>query len=290
MADEPLPERPSYFKAAFWNVYNVTSLAGIGAAALLTTQPWLLAMGVAAETLWLLFAPDNKRFQRAINAQYQKERQIQQLLMVRDQVQFLPSPSRDKAQTLQVRADEIKVECRKNPKLQGEFMGAQLDKLDGLVAEYVHLAVVANRCQAYLAKTDAKRLIRERDQWQAAVERARDDTSRGIAEQNKAVLEKRLAINQQLALFTEHADGQMSLIENTVSLLRDQVMTMATPEALTGQLDELVTSVEAIGDSVRDAEAVVSSQVALSDLATDPEELQTSEMSPERGRSTRVRN
>jgi len=38
----------------------------------------------------------------------------------------------------------------------------------------------------------------------------------------------------------------MNLIENSVRLLRDQVLTMASPEQLGDQLDDLITGVEAI--------------------------------------------
>lgn len=257
-------DRPNFLKAAFWNVYNITSLSGIAVAALATNEPWLLGIGLAAEALWLLLVPDNKRFQRAINATFQEERRLAQIKELLDQTQFLPSERREKVQAVQVRAAEVKQECLRNPRLQGDFMAVQLDRLDGLVASYANLAVTITRSEAYLARTDVKRMTSERGRWLRELE-TQDPAGNDIAQQNVTILDKRLAIYQQLEKFTERGIGQMSLIENTISLLRDQVMTMATPEALTGQLDELVTSVEAIGESVRDAEAVVSAQASLAE-------------------------
>jgi hypothetical protein len=48
----------------------------------------------------------------------------------------------------------------------------------------------------------------------------------------------------------------MHLIENTVRLLRDQALTMTSPDQLTEQLDDLMTGVEAVQQSARDAEAL----------------------------------
>ena len=49
----------------------------------------------------------------------------------------------------------------------------------------------------------------------------------------------------------------MNLIENSVRLLRDQALTMTSPDQLTEQLDDLLTGVDAVQQSVKDAEALI---------------------------------
>ena len=267
MPDQPM--RPSYLRVAFWNVYNVTSLAGIAAASLLTHEGWLLGMGLAAEALWLLLVPDNKRFQRAVNARFSAEQRLEAIRRTQEEARLLPSDERARVQNLGARAAEVKAECLRNPRLKSTFMDAQLDRLDELVAEYIHLAVTTVRCEGLLNRTDLRQLNRERDNWRKNMEAAPDDATKDIARQNMAVLEKRLAVNEELARFTMRARGQMSLIQNTISLMRDQVVTMATPETLTGQLDELVTSVEALRDATRDAEAIVGGVAPISSVVAD---------------------
>ena len=269
MEEQALSPRPNYLKAAFWNLYNVTSLSGVAATSVLTGQYWLLALGLAAEGLWLLFVPDNKRFRRAIDSQHLDALKLETIRRLQEQAASLPSALRGKVEALQARASEVKQECRRNPKLQGDFMASQLDRLDGLVAEYVHVAVTGQAAEVYLSRVDIGRLRSERERWRKGAEHAVDVAVKDIALQNGAILDKRLAIIDDLQRFTSRAAGQLSLIENTISLLRDQVVTMANPEALTGQLDEIVLSVQAIGESMRDAEAVVSSQPPLSELAPE---------------------
>ena len=61
-------ERIPYHRYAFRNLYNYTLLAGVGAAALLTGQWWMLIFGGAAEALWMLFAPDSRLRNRRCGA------------------------------------------------------------------------------------------------------------------------------------------------------------------------------------------------------------------------------
>jgi hypothetical protein len=49
----------------------------------------------------------------------------------------------------------------------------------------------------------------------------------------------------------------MNLIENSVRLLRDQALTMTSPDQLTEQLDDLLTGVDAVQASVKEAEALI---------------------------------
>jgi hypothetical protein len=176
----------------------------------------------------------------------------------------------------------VKSESLRNPRLPGDFMIEQLEKLDDVVAEYIHLAVTAHRCDAYLNRADTKQLNRERETWQRASEDTSDPAAHELAKQNVTVVEKRIAIVDEMARFIVRARAQMALIQHTVALLRDQVMTMATPEALSLQLDELVIRVEAVRDSVREVESVVSGQprVGESSVVAPPRVERTPEHQP----------
>lgn len=249
--------KPSYLRAAFWNVYNVTLLAGIGVAALATNEPWLLGVGVAAEALWLLFASDSKRLRRAVDAREAEQDRLQAVREMQEMAAQLPTDERRRVQQLGLRAAEIKSEVQRNRAIGGEFMQSQLDRLDALVGEFVHLSVTAHRCESYLARADAKQINRDREAQRKVVESSEDQETRRIARQNMEILEKRLATFDELGRFLARARGQMSLIENTLSLLRDQVVTMTTPDAMTSQLESLVASMEAIRDATRSVDAVV---------------------------------
>ena len=81
-----------------------------------------------------------------------------------------------------------------------------------------------------------------------------DPAVREIARKNQHVIEKRLETIEEIQKFLARARGQMNLIENTVRLLRDQVLTMTSPDQLGEQLDDLLTGVSAIQQSAKDNE------------------------------------
>ena len=54
------------------------------------------------------------------------------------------------------------------------------------------------------------------------------------------------------------ARGQLDLIENSFQLIADQIVTMQSPQELSGQLDELLDGVEAIRQTAQDTEKILS--------------------------------
>ena len=58
------PSEPPYAKYAFANPYNLSLLVGAGSAALLTGHWWVGLCAVAAEAVWMLFAPDSRLLQK----------------------------------------------------------------------------------------------------------------------------------------------------------------------------------------------------------------------------------
>jgi len=64
---------------------------------------------------------------------------------------------------------------------------------------------------------------------------------------------------QEIRRYLDVARGQLDLIENSFRLLADQIVTMQSPQELAGQLDELLTSVEAIKESADDTEKMLAS-------------------------------
>jgi hypothetical protein len=62
-----LDARPSYFKYAFANVYNLSLLGGAAAASLLTGDWAPAVVGAAVEALWLLVGADTAPFRRWVD-------------------------------------------------------------------------------------------------------------------------------------------------------------------------------------------------------------------------------
>lgn len=249
--------QPSYFKAAFANVYNLSAFGAVLAAAA-GTGDWALAgLGVAAEALWLLFSTQSDRFRRAVDAHEAQAEKLREQEALERRAAELPAAERVRLQALRMRVAELKAEARREPATAGDFMAAQLERLDGLVGDYLRLAITAQRARTYLDRTDARALNRDREAHRRMESGAADAEGRDLARQNREVLEKRLAVVDELQRFLERARAQMTLVENSVGLVRDQLAALKEPGGVGGELDRIVASVEALREATRSAERLV---------------------------------
>lgn len=256
-APPPLPEKPSYLKAAFANVYNLTALGSAMAAAALTGEYVLGAVALGVEALWLLWGPDFKPFKRAVDRMHREEKEKAEQARVQRLLELLPPREWDRAKALDQLRRDIKRDMEQNPSFQALLLQVELDKLSQLYADFVSLAHACTRAEAYLAGTDPRDVNRQIEVQRNLEKSLKDVTAQELARKNRQVLERRLITITEIQNFLARARGQMNLIENSVRLLRDQVLTMASPEQLGDQLDDLITGVEAIQESAKEHQAIL---------------------------------
>jgi hypothetical protein len=147
-----------------------------------------------------------------------------------------------------------------NPSFTNELLRGELAKTDRLVESFLDMAVTCARYEHYLASVDMSGLDRDRERWNGIVTNTRAEASQvDIARKNLAVIMKRFEKVQEIQRYLTVARGQLDLIENSFRLLADQIVTMQSPQELSGQLDELLTGVEAIRASTVDTERMLSS-------------------------------
>ena len=248
---------PSYLKAAFANVYNLTLLGGALSAAVLTGD-WLIAVGAGAlEALWLVLGPDLKPFQRAVRETERQEREKADRERVDKLMAELPEREWQRAKALDELRREIERDMANNPSFQAILLQSELDKLSQLHMSFVTLGYGCVRAETYLQAVDTRELDRQLAAQATLIEKAPDPSVRELARKNQEVLNKRLATIKDIQGFLARARGQMNLIENSVRLLRDQALTMTSPDQLTEQLDDLLTGVDAVQASVKEAEALI---------------------------------
>ncbi len=250
---------PGYLKAAFLNAYNLSLLAGAAATAAVTGD-WLIAAGAAAvEALWLVLGPDFKPFQRAVREAERQEREKEDRKRVEKLLSELPEREWQRARALDELRREVERDMATNPSFQAILLQTELEKLKSLQTSFVRLASACRRAETYLQALDLKDLERQLRAQQTIAERMTDPQVKELAEKNAAVLVRRMGTIKDIETFLARARGQMNLIENSVRLLRDQALTMTSPDQLTEQLDDLMTGVDAVQQSVKDAEDLISS-------------------------------
>jgi hypothetical protein len=152
---------------------------------------------------------------------------------------------------------EIAEDMKRNKTFQYLLIQTEVDKLAQLYASFVSLAGSCSRSQTYLSQTDERDLARQIELQKSVQKSAQDPAVAAIAQKNSEVLAKRQATILEIQNFLARARGQMSLIENSVRLLRDQVLTMQSPDQLGDQLDDLITGVDAVQSSIRENEAIL---------------------------------
>jgi hypothetical protein len=255
MADDS--DKPSYLRAAFLNVYNLSLLGGALTASAVTGEYVLGAVAAGAEALWLLFGPDLRPFRRAVDDSLRAEREKKEQARIQKMLDALPEREWGRARAIDELRNDIGRDMKQNPSFQYLLIQTEVDKLAQLYASFVSLAHACAKAETYLGQTDETDLARQIDQQKMVETSAKDETVAAIARKNVQVLEKRSDTIREIQNFLARARGQMNLIENSVRLLRDQVLTMQSPDQLGEQLDDLITGVDAVQSSMRESEAIL---------------------------------
>jgi hypothetical protein len=83
------------------------------------------------------------------------------------------------------------------------------------------------------------------------------DTQIDLAKKNLAIILKRQEKMKEIRRYLDVARGQLDLIENSFQLIADNIVTMQSPQELSGQLNELLDGVESIRQTAVETEAIL---------------------------------
>jgi hypothetical protein len=260
-ARSALLDRNPYLKLAFTNPYNLSLFAGALAAAGITLNPVLAILALGLEGLWLLHAPDSKRLRHLLwDPRFEKLKKALDAQERAERLKNVGAEERQRVETLVARQEEIQRLAAQNPSFTGDLLRGELVKTDRLVDAFVEMAVTCGRYEAYLKTVDTDDLERDRQRYaQAAKAGPLDDPRTTIAKKNLAIVARRLEKVQEIRSYLSVARGQLDLIENSFQLIADQIVTMQSPQELSGQLNELLDGVEAIRQTARDTENILAS-------------------------------
>jgi len=260
-------EKRSYLKAAFANPYNLSLLAGGLAASVLTVNPLLAIITVGLELLWVVNAPGSKKLQEWLwDPSFDQQEQAAQAAARAERLKNLDETDRERVLSLLARQQEINALAAQNPSFTGELLRSELTKTDRLVEAFIEMANTCCRYDAYLDSIDLSELEKDRRRWESI---ARNNDTRNsetdIANKNLTIINKRFDKMKEIHHYLTVARGQLDLIENSFQLIADQIVTMQSPQELTGQLDELLDGVESIKQTAADTERLLN-PMALRDI------------------------
>jgi len=253
-------DRSPYLKMAFTNPYNLSLFAGALAAAGITLNPILAIVALGLEGLWLLHAPDSKRLKHLLwDPRFEKLRSALQAQERAARLGTVGEEERARVDTLVARQEEIRRLAAQNPSFTGDLLRGELVKTDRLVDAFVEMAVTCARYESYLGSIDTDALEKDRRRYEQASKGSEPaDPRTTIAKKNLSIVSRRLEKVQEIRSYLSVAKGQLDLIENSFQLIADQIVTMQSPQELSGQLDELLDGVEAIRQTAQDTEKILS--------------------------------
>jgi len=259
MATDALFERRPYLKMAFANPFNLSLVGGGLAAALLTANPFLALATLGVEAIWLLHAPDSARLRHILwDPRFEKLKQALDAQERSRRMAGLSEDARARVEGLVARQEEIRRLAAQNPSFAGDLLRGELVKTDHLVDAFLEMALTCARYESYLQNVDGAQIAREKKRYEQAIADAGDDQAQSsIAKRNLAVVGKRLDKLAEIRRYLTVARGQLDLIENSFQLIADQIVTMQSPQELSGQLDELLDGVEAVRETSRETEQLL---------------------------------
>jgi hypothetical protein len=260
-ARDAILERRPYLKYAFSNAYNLSLFGGALAAAGLTLNPLLAVVAVGAEALWLLYAPESARLRHLLwDPRFEKVREAVEYEARAERMQMLAQADRARVERLVAQKQDIQRLAAQNPSFTADLLRGELVKTDRLVEAFLDMAVTCSRYEQYLGSIDIVGLDKDRDRWDKAIKAGKEgEPQTVIAKKNLAIIMKRLEKVQEIRKYLGVARGQLDLIENSFRLLADQIVTMQSPQELSGQLDEMLDGVQAIKDSTAATERMLNS-------------------------------
>ena len=257
---ETLNRKRPYLKMAFANPYNLSLLLGGIAASVLTANPIPAVVAIGAEGLWLLHAPESRFFRRLFwDPQYERVRLELETQERAERMRALPQRDRDRVSSLMAKEQEINSLAAQNPSFAGDLLRTELMKTHKLVESFLHVALTVSRYDDYLHSVDLNALDKDRERYQQRAANTKlSDQERELAKKNFAVIMKRIDKLRDIRNYLNVARAQLDLIENSFQLIADQIVTMQSPEELSGQLDDLLDGVESIQQTAADTEQMLS--------------------------------
>jgi hypothetical protein len=259
VARSSILEKRPYLKYAFSNPYHLSLFGGLLAAAGLTLNPFLALMAVGLESLWLLYAPDSKRLRHLLwDPRFD---QVRQALLAQERGQrlgLLAAPERKRVDALMARQAEIHRLAAQNPSFTGELLRSELTKTERLVDAFIDMAVTSARYDAYLRSVNVDAIDEDRERLERDIESGQDSgLPVDLAKKNLAIILKRLEKMKEIRRYLDVARGQLDLIENSFQLIADNIVTMQSPQELSGQLNELLDGVESIRQTAVETEEMI---------------------------------
>ena len=238
---------------AFRHVANRGGIVLLGVLAAVTGKPIpFLAAAAGLEAAWLTLATRPAIARRLFGDRVESKTGRAERELHDRRGTGLSEGDAARLARLEERRREILRLAEENRRFAGGLLHEEIDKLEDLINAFVDIAAAATRWDTYLKAVDFDDLESETRRHELDAERALDPGQKELARKNLAVLLQRRDQIADIRTKASHARSELDLVENSFKLLADQVQVMRNPKDIGGQLDDLLTGVEAVREMTRD--------------------------------------
>ncbi|HRP68750.1 MAG TPA: hypothetical protein PLY93_04400 [Turneriella sp.] len=248
----------SYLWHALINKWNLLVLGGSLVAGLFFT--WTNALWYPVifilETVYLVGAATNKRFQRAVDAIEGGEKEKDEVRRLRNAIYGSQSPMKSKMSTTENLIRQIKQNTRQNSKASVQSSEAMLSGLGELESNFVRLLNGYCRLddmQKTAGKTHETELSKLKEELSALPTDAAQETRDALAKRIELV-EKRAALVTDAEINKKKLIAQVEMVEETLKYLRDQSVQVFDPQLIAKQVEAITTKMETTRETMLEIE------------------------------------
>lgn len=250
----------SYVKEAFLDQYNLITVGGLGAltvASAVLMPPATLLLGslvLAWEVCWLGLAPFSDRFRRSVRA-----RKNAAALERRDErrkgiLEKLPRELRAQHEGVAAIVKEIRGHAEAAQEGELEAFEDTLAKLDYLLEEYARMLLALRQLDENLRAPEASSLERRVQALEQELVSTEPGRLKQAKEKNLLVLRQRAERLRKSREEREYLQVSLETLENTLKLVRDQVVAATSGENIASSLDQVVLEVGRHRDWMQEVE------------------------------------
>ncbi|MCO5166845.1 MAG: hypothetical protein M9894_10825 [Planctomycetes bacterium] len=239
----------SYFQEALYDQYNLITVGGLGAltvASAVMMPPLTLLAGsllVAWEVCWLGIAPFSARFRRAVRARKNAAALEARDTRRRSITDELPPELKRQYETTAAVVKEIRKHAEAAQEGELEVFEETLAKLDYLLEEYARMLLALRQLDENMKASEEGTLARRLAALEQEVAAMEPGRLRAAKEKNLLVLRQRADRFAKSREEREYVEVSLETLENTVKLVRDQVIAATSAQGIASSLDQIVLEV-----------------------------------------------
>lgn len=254
----------TYLSHAFHNVYNYGAMGLCVGLALIFREPGWLLLGSGLELGYLYLLATNPRYHRHIDSLLAAEKELRIDELRKHLWPLVGEQLRPRYEELARLADRLDGEDIRTLSQRDPFFIENKRKVNVLLATYLKLAVAVTRYGTYLASVEPDEIKKNIGRLEEELEGSNERVKK-VKLKNIEILRKRLNKVTKAETNKSYLAAQMETIEDSMSLVVDQAITMSDPKGMGVQIDNLLLNLQETELIADEMESFTELEAALDD-------------------------